>query len=201
MGLWHGFEFLLDEDLKRLFHEAPNVIVTAWARKDIYVPNRFTFEGKQKGDVETTLFYGERGPQKYLEYRRASEKGKLAIGGLALKVIRRFLEASGGATRVYVGVHMDIDRNMLTGNEKIPTEELIRVEDLEVRFSFSTSDYKAEIEILGLNDYCVLVTGITPGVDRWCIYPEEVRYVGFSDEEKAKKLEWLEKALNEYRAL
>ena len=201
MGLWHGFGLSLDDRLKRLFGKAPKVIVKAWAPAEIYVPDYFTFEGRLDGGSEVVLEYGECGPREFCEYMNGHEKGKIAIGGLALEVVRNFLNVAEGTTRLYVGVRMDIDREKLLGQELIPVEELIRVRELELCFSSSTKNRQAELEIRGLNEHSVLTTRYFPSPDSWRIYAsEEVRYAGLSNEESAEKPEWLEKALDEWRA-
>jgi len=187
--MWYGFGFWLDGYLGKLFRQSPKVVVKALAPEDIHVPNRFSFEGTLPGDIEVALAYGECGP---LERPHGLEKGRIVIGGLALKVVRHFLEAAGGATRVYVGVVLDIDREMPPGKEEIC------VGRLELGFTFSTpDDYQAELEIRGLKDYSVLTTRTFPSLDSWSIYPEEVRYAGLGSEEKAERPVWLERALKE----
>jgi len=193
MGLAHGFGFWMDGHLKLLFREAPKVIVRAWAPEEFYVAKLFTFEGKLSGGSEAVLAYSECGPKEHREYMAGLEKGKIVIGGLALRVIRHFLEAAGGATHVYVGVIMDIDREMPPGKEEIC------VERLEVRLSFGTPDYDAELEIRGLGEYSVLTTGTIPGLDRWRIYSysEAVEYIGLAEEGVRRMPAWLERALRE----
>ncbi len=193
MGLWHGFGFWLDGYLKALFRDSPEVILRAWAPEEFCVPTRFTFEGKLgegmlSGDV--VLAYGPCGPEEYREYMAGVEAGKIVIQGLSLKVIRHFLQLAGGATRVSVGVLMDIDREMPPGKEEI------RVDRLELRFSFSNPDHEAQLEVRGLGDYSVLNAKTIPSLDAWRIYPDgEVRYVGLRKEEEAEMPEWLERAL------
>jgi hypothetical protein len=141
MGLAHGFGFWMDGYLRRLFREAHEVVVKAWAPEEYSVVKYFTFEEKQGDGVleggNEVLAYGECGLKE--RFLGGSEQGKVVIGGLALRVIRHFLEAAGGATYVYVGVGMDIYREMPPGNEE--RSEEIRVDEIEVRLSFSTSDH------------------------------------------------------------
>ncbi len=190
MGLWHGFGFCLDGHLNALFRESPEVVLRAWAPEEFCVPTRFTFEGKLSGGGEVVLAYGQCGPEQCHEYMSGVEAGKVVIQGLPLRVIRHFLESAGGATRVSVGVLMDIDREMPPGKEEI------RVDRLELRLSFGTSDYDAKLEILGLGDDSVLEARIMPSLDVWRIYSDgEIRYAGLRKEEAAEMPEWLERAL------
>ncbi len=197
MGLWHGFGFWLDGYLKALFRDSPEVVLRAWAPGEFCVPTRFTFEGKigegmLSGDV--VLAYGPCGPEEYREYMADVEVGKIVIQGLALRAIRHFLQSAGGATHVSIGVLMDIDREMPPGNEEI------RVDELELRFSFSNPDHEAKLEIRGLGDNRVLEARIIPSLDAWRIYSDgEVQYFGLREKEVAEMPEWFEKALHEHR--
>jgi len=198
MILRHGFGLWMDGRLKKLLCEAPKVVLKAWALAEGYVPDRFTFEGKlSEGPVtgEGFLAYNQCGFEGYHKHaigRIDKEAGKLVIRGLALKAIRHFLQSAGGATRIYLGVSMDV-----LIQDRPEERREVYVDGLELRFGFSASDYEAELEILGLNDYSVLTTRTIPGLDRWSIYPEEVRYVGLREKEAAEMPEWLKRTLEE----
>ncbi len=195
----------MDGYLRRLFREAHEVIVKAWAPEEYSVVKYFTFEGRQMGgDLEggdEVLAYGECGPKE--RFLGGSEQGKVVIGGLALRAIRHFLEAAGGATYVYVGVVIDIDREMPLGKEEI------RVDTIEVRFSFSTSDHNAILEIQGLGNDTLLATEIIPPPGDWLVYRVHrgkleyvdlngrLKYVDLNEEVAIEMPVWLERALKE----
>jgi hypothetical protein len=191
MGLMRGFRLQLDDHLRALFHEAPKVVIRAWAPESIEVVKHFTFEGTPSGGRKVVLAYGECGPRGHDE-RFCVEQGSIAIGGLALRTVRHFFEAAGSKAHIYIGVRYGIDH-------AIPQiEPEIRLEKIEVRMHLSTPDQDEGIEINGLGDYSVLDAYTRPSLDKWRIYPEVLEYVGLREEGGTREMPtWLEKALKE----
>ncbi len=200
--LRYGFWFWMDGRLNRLFREAPEVVLSAWAPSRDHVPGRFAFEGDLDGYASgwVTLTYSQCGFEGYHahpEGRLYVKVGEVAIRGLALKAICNFLDVAGGATGVYVGVLMG-----LAPEPRLEEVGEVLVLELELALRISGPGGEgADLRIRGLRDFSVLEARVfTPldASDAWRIYPDgDAHYIGLRKEEEAKMPEWLERALKQ----
>jgi hypothetical protein len=191
----HGFELQLDEELKRLFRESSKVVVKAWAPEELKVPKYFAFEGTLSDGAQPTLVYGECGPKKLTDW---FEHGKLIIEDIALRAVRYFLESAESQVYIYAGVYIRIDRELPPGKEEI------RVDDILVRFSFSSSGRTGELVLHGFGDKSVLRAITTPPLAEWRIYFDkrkiyhgELHYIGVDESVLRVMPAWLERAFDE----